>query len=157
MARMPDTHRRAVTMALHRQWGAEPRPTDFMVHATQPGSFDDLEDALRRPVTPKIVRPPNHAFESLEIPAPARPTPPPSRVVRDDQAPYRPPSATPMKELLATSLCFLEPAADRPAAPRPHWRRSIRRRHLRQMQGAGGWAFLGWCLGMITAKAWGWL
>jgi hypothetical protein len=139
MARMPDTHRRAVTMALHRQWGAEPRPTDFMVHATQPGSFDDLEDTLRRPVTPTIVRPPNHAFESLEIPAPAA-------APKAKPAPARP-----------TSLCFLEPVADRPAEPRPHWHRSIRRRHLRQMQGAAEWAFVGWCMGMVTARAWGWL
>jgi hypothetical protein len=150
MARMPDTHRRAVTMALHRQWGAEPRPTDFMVHATQPGSFDDLEDALRRPVTPKIVRPPNQAFEALEIPAPAA-------AVRKGHVPPRPMPAPAPRPAIPTSLCFLEPIPDRPTQPRPHWRRSIRRRHLRQMQGAAEWAFVGWCLGMITAKAWGWL
>jgi hypothetical protein len=139
MARMPDTHRRHVTMALHRQWGVEPRPTDFMVHATQPGSFDDLEDTLRRPVTPTIVRPPNQAFEALEIPAPAA-------APKAKPAPARP-----------TSLCFLDPVADRPADPRQHWHRSIRRRHLRQIQGAAEWAFVGWCMGMLTARAWGWL
>jgi hypothetical protein len=138
MARMPDTNR-PVTIALHRQWGAEARPTDFMVHETAPGSFDDLEQALPRPVVPRIVRPANQAFESLQIP------PRPAAAAAPAPAP-RP-----------TSFCFLDPVTAREAESSSYWRRSIRRRHLRQMAGAAEWAFLGWCLGMVTARVWGWV
>jgi hypothetical protein len=144
MARMPDTNRRAVTIALHRQWGAEARPTDFMVHETAPGSFDDLEEALRRPVVPKIVRPANQAFEALEIPKPP--------AQRQGHVPPRPMPAPAAPAPRPTSLCFLDPVTAREAESSSYWRR-----HLRQMAGAAEWAFLGWCLGMVTARVWGWV
>jgi hypothetical protein len=68
-----------------------------------------------------------------------------------------PPGFTPARDdAERTAHTYLNPPRVGPKpASHPVWGRAIRRRHLRQMQGALEWAFLGWIVGMLTARAWG--